>query len=188
MLQHSPTGTTYLPDGIAGLPESRPPRPASRSLIIFLAVFALLQWGWNSARGTWVERLVIDQATVVPAAMLVRTLTPEIAARANGPSIKAAGGGLNILNGCEGTEVMFLLIAAFVATRMPWRSGLLALGAGLGWVFLLNQARILTLFYTFRADRSWFDILHTAVLPAVLVALTAGYFYAILHALRRRVA
>lgn len=188
MLQHSPTGTPYLPDGVADLPEPRPPRPASHSLVLFLAVFALLQWGWNSARSTWVEHLVIDQATVVPAAMLVRILTPEIAAQANGPSIRAAGGGLNILNGCEGTEVMFLLIAAFVATRMPWRSGLLALGAGLGWVFLLNQARILTLFYTFRTDRGWFDILHTAILPAVLVALTAGYFYAILHALRRRVA
>lgn len=188
MLQHSPTGTAYLPDGVADLPEPRPPRPASHSLVLFLTVFALLQWGWNSARGTWVERLVIDQATVVPAAMLVRTLTPEISARANGPSIKAPGGGLNILNGCEGTEVMFLLIAAFAATRMTWRSRLLALGAGLGWVFLLNQARILTLFYTFRSDRSWFDILHTAVLPAMLVALTTGYFYVILHALRRRVA
>jgi exosortase/archaeosortase family protein len=188
MLLHSPTGIAYLPDGIVDRPERRPPRPARHPIFLFLAVFALLQWGWNSARGTWIERLVIDQATAVPAALLVRTLTPEISARASGPSIKAPGGGLNILNGCEGIEVMFLLIAAFAAIRMPWRSGLLALGAGLGWVFLLNQARILALFYTFRADRGWFDILHTAVLPAALVALTAGYFYVSLHTLRRRVA
>lgn len=188
MLQRPPAGNTRLPDGSADLPESTVQRPGGRSLVLFLAVFALLQWGWNSARGTGVERLIIHDMTVVPAAALVRVLTPEIDARAHGPSIKAAGGGLNIRNGCEGTEVMLLLIAAFVATRLSWRNGLLGLGAGLGWVFLLNQARIMTLFYTFRTNRIWFDVLHTAVLPAVLVALTAAYFYAFLHTIRHRVA
>ena len=32
-------------------------------------------------------------------------------------SIRAPGGGLNILNGCEGTEVMFLLMAACAETE-----------------------------------------------------------------------
>lgn len=182
------TGIPYLPDGHAESPEPRQPYSAGRSLGIFLTIFVLLQWGWNASRGTWVERLVIDKATVAPAAKLVRALTPEIAAMASGPSIKAPGGGLNILNGCEGTEVMFLLIAAFFAARMPWRLRLLGLGIGLGWVFVLNQARILTLFYAFRTSHTWFDILHTAVLPALLVALTAGYFYAALYSIRHRVA
>ena len=184
-----PSDIPFLPDGAVNAPEKpAPPRPAGHLLILFVLVFTLLQWGWSSARGTWVERLVVHDATVTSAAALVRLLTPEIAATAVGASLKAPGGGLNILNGCEGTEVMFLLVAAFAAVRMPWRHRLAGLGLGIAFVFLINQARILALFYCHRADRELFDTLHTAVLPAVLVALTAAFFYAVLHHAQRRMA
>ena len=188
MYKRSPTGEAFCPDGAIDAPQHVPPRSTQHSLIIFIAIFIALQWGWSAARGSWLERLVVHQATVVPAAALVRLLTPAIPAQAVAASIKAPGGGLNILNGCEGTEVMFLLAAALAAVRLPGRQRTIALLLGVGLIFLLNQARILTLFYTFRADRSLFDALHTAVLPVLLVAATAAYFYAVLHYSQRRLA
>jgi exosortase/archaeosortase family protein len=172
---------SYLPDGLCVVLQARTPYPLWLTLVIFFGVFAVLQWSWNEARGTVIERLVIHDITVKPAAMLVRFVTPEVNARPVAASIKAPGGGLNILNGCEGTEVMFLLVAAFAAVRMGWRHRLAGLVLGLSLVFVLNQARILALFYAFRNDRKLFDLLHTSVLPAVLVAAVALYFYAFLH-------
>jgi len=172
---------SYLPDGACDAAPPRLPYPLWLTLTIFLGVFGILQWAWGEARDTWIERLVIHQATVKPAAALVQLLTPEAKAKPLAASIKAPGGGLNILNGCEGTEIMFLLIAAFAAVRMDWRRKLIALGLGLGLVFALNQARILALFYAFRNERGLFDILHTTVLPAALIAAIAMYFYAVLH-------
>ncbi len=171
----------YLPDGACDAEPPRSPYPLWLTLAIFLGVFGVLQWGWGEARDTWVERLVIHQATVKPAAALVQIITPEANAQPVAASIKAPGGGLNILNGCEGTEVMFLLIAAFAAVNLGWRHKLIGLALGLVLVFALNQARILALFYAFRNERSLFDILHTTVLPAVLIAAVALYFYAVLH-------
>lgn len=124
----------------------------------FLGVFAILQWAWGESRDTWVERLVIHQGTVIPAAALVQWITPEVNARPVAASIKAPGGGLNILNGCEGTEVMFLLITAFAAVRLGWRRRLIGLGLGLALIFVLNQARILALFYAYGNERSLFEI------------------------------
>lgn len=172
---------SYLPDGLCDSEPSQTPYPLWLSLAIFLGVFAVLQWAWGESRDTWVERLVIHEATVKTAAALVQILTPEANAKPVAASIKAPGGGLNILNGCEGTEVMFLLVAAFAAVRLGWRRKLVGLGLGLVLVFSLNQARILALFYAFRNERSLFDILHTTVLPAVLIAAVALYFYAALH-------
>jgi len=186
MYKRSPGGEAFFPDAANDQPP--PPRSLRHTLFIFIAVFALLQWGWSVARDSWLERLVVHQATVVPAAALVRLLTPAIPAQAVAASIKAPGGGLNILNGCEGTEVMFLLAAALAAVRQPWRHRLPALLLGVALIFALNQARILTLFYTYRADRGLFDALHTAVLPVLLVAATAAYFHAVLHYSRRRLA
>ena len=174
-------GLSYLPDGFCDAPEPQTPYPLWLTLVIFLGVFFALQWLWGAARDTWIERIVIHEATVKPAAALVQVLTPEVNARPVAASIKAPGGGLNILNGCEGTEIMFLLIAAFAAVRLSGRRKLIGLALGLGLVFVLNQARILTLFYAYRNERSLFDILHTTILPAVLVAAVALYFYAVLH-------
>lgn len=172
---------SYLPDGLC---DNEPPRssyPLWLTLALFLGVFGVLQWAWSEARDTWIERLVIHEATVKPAAALIQLITPEANARPVAASIKAPGGGLNILNGCEGTEVMFLLVAAFAAVRLGWRRRLVGLALGLGLVFVLNQARILALFYAFRNERSLFDLLHTTVLPAVLIAAVALYFYAVLQ-------
>jgi len=185
MYKRSPSGEAFFPGGAVDEP---PPRSLRNTLLIFIAVFALLQWGWSVARDSWLERLVVHQATVVPAAALVRLLTPEIPARAVAASIKAPGGGINILNGCEGVEVMFLLAAALAAVRLSWRHRSLGLVLGVALIFALNQARILTLFYTYRTDRGLFDALHTAVLPVLLVAATAAHFHAVLHYSRRRLA
>lgn len=171
----------YLPDGLCDTSPPRTPYPLWLSLAIFLSIFAVLQWAWGEARDSWVERLVIHEATAKPAATLIQILTPEANAKPVAASIKAPGGGLNILNGCEGTEVMFLLVAAFAAVRLGWQRRLFGLAIGLALVFSLNQARILVLFYAFRNERGLFDLLHTTVLPAVLILAVALYFYAVLH-------
>jgi exosortase/archaeosortase family protein len=146
-------------------------------LVLFVAGFAALQFAWGEARETWIERLVVHQATVAPAAALIRTLTPDIPAQGAGPNIRAPGGGLNILNGCEGAEAIFLLAAALVAVRLPWRTRLTGLAIGTLLIFVLNEARIVVLFYAYRSDRSMFDLLHTVALPVGLIAAVAVFFY-----------
>lgn len=150
--------------------DRAPRAPLWRVAGVFLVSVALLQWGWTSLRGSAVERAVIDEATVGTAVALVRRLTPDVDARAQGARIQAPGGGIHVLNGCEGTEVLFLLWAALLAAPLSWRWR--GIGALLGAlvVFALNQVRLLALFYAYRADRSGFDLLHGLVAPGVLVA------------------
>lgn len=182
MLPVSANGIPYLPDGsLHVLDPSRKPRPLWLSALIFVGVFILLQWGWREARDSWLERLVIHEVTVKPAAVLVRLISPDVPAIAAGASIKAPGGGLNILNGCEGTEVMFLLAAAFAAVRLRLKEKVVGLALGLVLVFVLNQGRILALFYAYRADRGLFDVLHTLILPALLIALATLYVHVFLR-------
>src|SRR5258708_407813 len=70
-------------------------------MCIFLAVFASLQGLYETAKGGWFERLVIDDATVQTAAWLIQAFDPSVGVVPAGPSLRAPGGGLNILNGCE---------------------------------------------------------------------------------------
>ena len=154
--------------------------------IAFFLVFAVLQIGWQALRGSAVERFMVHDATVRPAALGVNLLTPDIHAEAVKFSLVAPGGGLNIRNGCEGMEALFLLLAAFAVAPLSWRSKLAGALAGTLVVFIVNQVRILTLFYAYRADHALFDPLHAIVTPIAVVLAVAGYFYGwVIHAASR---
>jgi exosortase family protein XrtM len=161
-------------------PAPQPPslRAFLARALAFVAVFMLLQAGWEAARGTWLERLWVHELTVRSATGLINTLTPAVSAVAQGSRIVAPGGGLNVLFGCEGTDVVFLLVSAFAVFALPWRLRLLGVATGLVLVFVLNQARIVGLFYAFRQDRALFELMHAAGAPLLMVALCGLFFHA----------
>jgi len=111
-------------------------------LFFFLAMFASLQALYGAAKGSWVERLVIDQAIVKTAAWLIDTVDPSVGVTPAGPRLRAPGGGINILNGCEGTEAAFLMMAAMLVAPLSMRARLSGLLVGTLVVFVLNQARV----------------------------------------------
>lgn len=145
-------------------------------LLVFALTFVALQWTWAQARDTALERLVIDQATVRPAAFLVNLISPHTSAYADRSRLKAPGGGINILNGCEGTEVLFLLYAALLAAPLAWRARLLGAAAATLLVYVLNQARIIALFFAYRSDTALFDALHGTIAPLLLIAASLLFF------------
>lgn len=144
---------------------------------MFIAVFGVSMLGWNSLQGSKFQTAVVHEGTAVPAALLVNVLTPNLHAQAIGSSIHAPGGGLNILNGCEGVDALVLLIAAFIAAPLPARARARGMAFGVALVYLLNQARILTLFYVYRHDPSLFATLHGAVAPILVIFILGAYFY-----------
>ncbi|MGO9445892.1 MAG: exosortase/archaeosortase family protein [Thiobacillaceae bacterium] len=151
-------------------------RSPIRLVIIFLAVFFSLQYGWELSRGTAVEHAVIDQATVVPSAWIINQIWPDQHVVAEGHRLVAPMGRLNILNGCEGMETLFLLVAAFVAYPVTWRKRWLGIGLGFLLVYALNQARLLLLWHTFLTNRELFGALHGTVLPLLMVACCFIYY------------
>jgi exosortase family protein XrtM len=149
--------------------------PWSR-LLLFLAVFAMLHLGYTWAFGGTLERFVIEQLTVRNAAMLLNWLDPQLGVAAQGARLTAPGGGLQILGGCEGTDVALLLCSALLVAHLPWRQRLLGLALGLALVFVLNQLRVLALFHAFRRDRQAFELLHGSVLPLLMVIAAATFY------------
>jgi exosortase/archaeosortase family protein len=143
----------------------------------FLLLFALLQVSWDQSRGGIFEYAVIHDGTVRPAAALVRLITPDIQATPTLYSVQAKGGGLNIRNGCEGIEALFLLLAAFAVAPIEWRRRITGVTVGIAVVFIVNQLRVLTLFYAWRADHSLFDVLHGTVTPIAVILLVSAYYY-----------
>jgi exosortase/archaeosortase family protein len=142
----------------------------------FALIFAALQWGWSVQQDSALFRLWVEDLNVRVAVALIDNLQPGAAAVAQGSRIRAPDGGLNVLQGCDGAELLWLMTAAFAVAPLAWRWRLGGWLAGLLLVWLLNVARIAALFFAWRSDPAWFDWLHNYIGPIVLVALLALYF------------
>ena len=147
-----------------------------RFALVFLIVFVILQYGYSASRGSVVEWFVIDIATVRPSVAVINLIAPQEQAQANGHRIIAPQGGLNILNGCEGTESMFLLLAAIVAFTSPWLRKLKGALIGILLVYVLNQVRIIALYFVAHHDKHWFDLLHGYIAPTLIIVLSSVFF------------
>jgi len=147
-----------------------------RLVAVFVVVFLALQSSWEACRGSVLERLLIDTATVEPAAWVIDKLSPGTEVRAQANAIVSTTGRINVLNGCEGLELAFLLTAAFLAYPMPWRQRGIGITGSLLLAYLANQLRLVVLWFAYAHDRELFALIHGTVGPLILVALCLLYF------------
>jgi len=144
--------------------------------LLFLLVFTLLHVGYQASRGTVIERMVIDRATVSPSAFLINLLDSGERVVAEGHRLISPASRLSILNGCEGTESLFLMIAAIVAYTARWRQKAAGILAGVLLIYLVNQARIVGLWFALRHDRQLFAVMHGYIAP-ILIIIAGSLFY-----------
>jgi exosortase family protein XrtM len=143
---------------------------------LFLTIFCAIDFGYYLTRETAVERLLVDALTVRPAAAIANFLVPSAFVTASGHSLFSPFGRINILPGCEGTEGMFLLVAAvlpFPASRKLKSVGVLC---GLLLMYVLNQLRILALLVSLHWHRDWFSSLHGLIAPTFIVLAGCLFF------------
>jgi exosortase family protein XrtM len=147
-----------------------------RFALIFLLLFFVMQFCYSASRGGLAEHLVIDVATVRPSVAAINLIAPDAGAQAKGNRIVSPHGSLSVLNGCEGTETVFLLLAAIIAFNAPWLQKLKGAALGTLVVYGLNQGRIIALFFAAQHDRKWFDLLHGIIAPTLIIVLSVLFF------------
>jgi exosortase family protein XrtM len=142
----------------------------------FLAFFSIFSVCYSLARGTVIERLVVDDVTVKTSAAVIQYFSPQLGVRADEHRIVSNRARLSILNGCEGIESIFLLLAAILAFPASWRRKLAGAVLGIVFVYLINQLRITSLFYLLLYDQPLFHFTHALAAPTIIVMLIVVYF------------
>ncbi len=153
-------------------------------ILLFLGLFVIQSYVYHLARGTWVEHWLIDEITVKPSALLLDKLLPKDNVQAHGQKLVSQTTSITVLNGCEGTESMFLLIAAILAFRAAVKHKLAGIFLGVVFIFLLNQIRIVSLFIALKYNREWFHWLHAYIGPTLIIIFSCIFFLSWLHVIR----
>jgi exosortase/archaeosortase family protein len=157
------------------------PRPGDklgamlRRIALFILIFAALEFGWQAFRDSPAAHSLVEHAIVEPAAFVINGLS-SANVRAVGTHLRSEGGSLNIANGCDGLELLFLSTAGFAVAPVPWRSRIYGILLALPIIYALNQARILGLFFSLRNGGRWFDAFHGLLAPVIMVVIIVAYF------------
>src|ERR1700737_3869302 len=147
-----------------------------RFACVFAVAFALQFAAFEASRGSYFEKLVIDDLALTPTAALINWLAPAEAVRVDGHSLTTSNSVLRITRGCEGVEMLLLLTAGIFAFPTSPRHRARGFCVGLVIVYALTIARLVLLHFTLRYSAHAWNMLHGLVLPLGPVVLIALYF------------
>ncbi len=165
------------------MPAAPAPVPHRRwipGLAIFVAVYLVLYAGYMGLPDRWLIEQVYFRAIVAPGAAAIHAFVSGEAVQAVGNRLIHGSSIIEIVRGCDGAAMLFLLVAAIAATtatrQASMRAALWGLLGALAAVWSLNQARVVTLYFAVTRQPDWFVPLHAVVFPTLFVLCGLVYF------------
>lgn len=147
-----------------------------RFAMLFLGLYAAMQTAYYLLPDPALNAL-LGGAVVDVAALVVNLLTPAEEVATHGPRLGTERAALVVIRGCDGSGAAFMVTAAVLALgASSWRRLLAgALGAA-ALIYVLNELRIVGLYYVLATMPDRFALVHEYLAPLVLVAASSLYF------------
>jgi exosortase family protein XrtM len=147
-----------------------------RFALKFVILFAVLYAAFEASRGSAFERFVIEDLILAPTAELINAVTPGEQVALVGRTIASTGSNLRVTRGCEGIEMLLLLVAGIVAFPAGVKQRALGLSVGALLAYFLSITRLMALHYILRYSPEAWEALHGLVLPLGPIVIMALYF------------
>ncbi len=138
---------------------------------MFVAVYATLHALYFAIPDGILRGVVHYYGIVAPGAKLVTLAAPDERVFAEQGTLRSEKARLTIVRGCDGAGVAFLLVAAIVAFSAGWKQKLLGVLGALLLTYLLNQIRIVVLYFIAAYRHDWFNLLHNYFIPTFVIVV-----------------
>jgi len=146
----------------------------------FCLRFGLLIGAFIGISLTSAFETLVEQPLILVCAQLSNALLNMLGAGTvrNGAFVSSPDFSFHVVEGCTGQFVFFLLLAAVLAFPTRWSSRLLCLLIGGTLIFVLNQIRIVSLYYVGVHWPHLFEDLHVYVWQGLIIVILTFFWYA----------
>lgn len=157
-----------------------PPRAGSRrASVLFVVGFVgiVLAFYIFSQLGVF-ERVIAPASLRTSAAAsepFIRFVDGDLVRR--GTVLASSKGQVDVHYGCDALEPIVYFAAAVIAFPAPWRRRVLGLVLGIPVIFLLNIARIVSLYFVATRRPDWFEAAHLDVWQPLFIAATLAVWF-----------
>jgi exosortase family protein XrtM len=145
----------------------------------FLALFTCSYGALEGAYFLVPDDLLLDiyhRCIVSVGADVIHLFSPREPVLAVANSLRSDGVTLEVIRGCDGAGVAFLVTAAIASFPARASSKLAGAAAGIALVYILNEMRIIGLFYALTRYKPWFLQVHVYYAPTLMIVLGSIYF------------
>lgn len=111
-----------------------------------------------------------------PTAAVIDWLRPGEAIKATANQLTSPRAALEIVRGCDGSGVLFIMMAAVLAFPAGWRARAAGIVLGLCLVYGLNLLRLGSLYFVAAYHKPWFLAVHTYFIPSLMILLVALFY------------
>ncbi len=144
-------------------------------LLIFLALFGLLQWLYFLIPWTVLKDIIYHYGIVTVSVDIINFFTNEnLTAIEN--KLSSSKAILVIIRGCDGSGSLFLLCSAILAFSATVKDKIIGLIFGITLLYIVNQLRIIGLYFVVAYQKEYFLPIHTYYAPSFIVIICGLYF------------
>lgn len=164
-------------DVTTGMTNDQKPHSTLYSFVLwFIVIYAVFEFVYlltpNALLATKIYPLVITDW----AEQLINLIAPQEQVIGKDDLLYSSAARLEIVRGCDGAGVAFLLCSAILACRSRLVDTLVGLALGLFLVYCLNLARIVLLYFVVVHNNEWFLPVHTFLAPTLMILISCLYF------------
>jgi exosortase family protein XrtM len=145
-------------------------------VVAFVAIYAALHALYFAVPDSILREVVHYYAIVAPGAQLIRLTVPQEPVTAAAGTLSSPRAALSIVRGCDGAGVAFLLMAAVLAYPASSKRKLLGILGALGLTYVLNQMRVVGLYFVAAYRHEWFNLLHNFLIPTFIIVVCCVFF------------
>jgi exosortase family protein XrtM len=155
---------------------SAQPRFSWAFLALFAAIYCGLYFGYSAIPDRVLRDEVYFYGLVCPARAVINWIAPAEQVAGTENRLESGAARLNIVRGCDGSGLVFLLVAAVIAYRARFKSTVFGILGAIALVYVLNQMRIIALYFLNSHRPEWFLPMHVYFIPTLMILVSAIYF------------
>jgi len=144
--------------------------------ILFLAGYALLDYAYFQIPDSTLANFIYYYGFTAVCTDVINIIAPLEQVSAQQNHLLSANTDLEIVRGCDGAGILFLLVSAILAFPSKWPRKLLGVLIGIGLIYFLNLLRISILYFFNAYHPEWFQMIHVYLAPTLMVMAGCAYF------------
>ena len=145
-------------------------------IILFLGCYALLDYAYFKIPVDMFINVIYYHGVVVVCADLINLIAPLEQVLPHQNHLISSKADLEIVRGCDGAGVLFLLISAILVFPAKLGRKLIGLILGIVLIYALNLLRIDVLYFVIAYHPDWFQLIHVYLAPTLMVIVACAYF------------
>lgn len=142
----------------------------------FIGIFLTVNFLYFLVPNAFMEQVIFSRLTARPVAAVIQFISPGDHMVARGIMLMSDHGSLMVTVGCEGAQSILILVSALIAFDLSVRRKIAGVICGVIFLYCVNIARIVGVYYVTRYSPRALDIAHLYVGQTLVIAMMFLFF------------